>query len=188
MIGSRRARVAALLATGLLVAGTAACSSDGDDGGAQPDQATFCAKLAEFNAGTAAFDLNVADEAEVERVAQLLDDIEASAPDEIRADVEARFAYVDDVIAASQGDEEAVARLAEAEPTDEQQARIDAYAQQECGIVLEPPTSAPATTVPGVVPPPSVPATVPPTTATTAPAGTTDTTVPTEATTATTVT
>ena len=186
MSGPRRARVLAALAAGLLVVGAGACSSDGDDG-AQPDQATFCAKLAEFNTGTAAFDLNVADEAEVERVAQLLDDIEASAPDEIRADVEARFAYVDDVIAASQGDEEAVARLAEAEPTDEQQARIDAYAQQECGIVLEPPTSAPTTTTPGVVPAPSVPTTVAPTTVTTAPAGTTDTTVVTEATTATTV-
>ena len=166
MSGSRRARAVAVVVAGLLVAGAGACSSDGDDG-AQPDQATFCAKLAEFNAGTAAFDLNVADEAEVDRVAQLLDEIQASAPEEIRADVEARFAYVDDVIAASQGDEDAVARLAEAEPTDEQQARIDAYAQDQCGIVLEPPTSAPPTTTAGVVPAPSAPATVPPTTATT---------------------
>jgi len=144
----------AVVATGVLLAASA-CSS-GDDG-VQPDKETFCAKLAEFNAGTSAFDLNVADDVEVERVAQLLDDIEASAPEEIREDVEARFAYVDEVIAASQGDEDAAARLAEAPPTDEQQARIDAYAQQECGIVLEQPTSAPPTTV------------VPDTTATTAP-------------------
>ena len=178
MTDRRRLRgVAALVAGAALLVGVAACSSDDD--GATPDKDTFCAKLAEFNAGTAAFDLNVADQAEVERVAQLLDEIEASAPEEISADVEARFAYVDDVIAASQGDEDAVARLAEAEPTDEQQARIDAYAQQECGIVLESPTSVPPTTTPGVVPPPSVPATVPPTTATTAPV--------TDATTATTV-
>ncbi len=177
MSGSRRARAVAVVVAGLLVAGAGACSSDGDDG-AQPDQATFCAKLAEFNAGTAAFDLNVADEAEVDRVAQLLDEIQASAPDEIRADVEARFAYVDDVIAASQGDEDAVARLADAEPTDEQQARIDAYAQDQCGIVLEPPTSAPPTTTAGVVPPPSVPATAAPaTTASTAPV--TESTTPT---------
>ena len=177
MSGSRRARAVAVVVAGLLVAGAGACSSDGDDG-AQPDQATFCAKLAEFNAGTAAFDLNVADEAEVDRVAQLLDEIQASAPDEIRADVEARFAYVDDVIAASQGDEDAVARLADAEPTDEQQARIDAYAQDQCGIVLEPPTSAPLTTTAGVVPPPSVPATAAPaTTASTAPV--TESTTPT---------
>lgn len=180
-----RVRVAgALVTAALLLVGAAACSSD--DEGASPDKETFCAKLAEFNSGTSAFDLNVADDAEVERVAQLLDDIEASAPEEISADVEARFAYVDDVIAASQGDEDAVARLAEAEPTDEQQARIDAYAQQECGIVLEPPTSAPPTTTPGVVPAPSVPATVPPTTAGTTSA-TTETTVVTDDTTATTV-
>ena len=179
MTGRHRLRlVGALVAGGLLVVGTAACSSD--DQGAQPDKATFCAKLAEFNAGTSAFDLNVAGEAEVARVAQLLDEIEASAPDEIRDDVEARFAYVDDVIAASQGDDDAAARLTDAEPTDEQQARIDAYAQEECGIVLEPPTSAPPTTTPGVVTAPSLPATVAP--------ATTDTTVAvTDATTATTV-
>lgn len=178
MSGRGRAWVAAVVAVGLLVVGVGACSSDGDDG-AQPDEETFCAKLAEFNAGTAAFDLNVADEAEVARVAQLLDEIEASAPDEVRDDVEARFAYVDDVIAASQGDEDAVARLADAEPTDEQQARIDAYAQERCGIVLEPPTSVPPTTTPGVVPPPSVPSTAAPaTTSSTAPVteGTTATT------------
>ncbi|HMQ26016.1 MAG TPA: hypothetical protein PKA98_08505, partial [Acidimicrobiales bacterium] len=156
-----------VLATGVLLVASA-CSA-GDDG-AQPDKETFCAKLAEFNAGTAAFDLNVADDAEIERVAQLLADIEASAPEEILEDVVARFAYVDEVIAASQGDEDAAARLAEASPTDEEQARIDAYAQQECGIALEPPTSAPPTTVSGVVPAPTVPATVAPdTTATTAP-------------------
>lgn len=164
----RRPTLVGLALTGVLGAGLlgAACSS-GDDG-AQPDKATFCAKLTEFNTGTQAFDLNVADAAEVERISQLLDDIEASAPEEISADVQARFAYVDDVIAASQGDEDAIARLAEAEPTDEAQARIDAYAQAECGIVLEPSTSVPATTVPGVVPPPSVATTVPVTPDTTA--------------------
>ena len=146
MTARRRGRlVGTVLAAGALLA-AAACSS-GDEG-AQPDKETFCAKLAEFNAGTSAFDLNVADDAEVERVAQLLDDIEATAPAEISDDVAARFAYVDEVIAASQGDEEAAARLAEAAPTDEEQARIDAYAQQECGIVLEPPTSVPPTTAP----------------------------------------
>ncbi|MBL8778585.1 MAG: hypothetical protein JNK12_21830, partial [Acidimicrobiales bacterium] len=86
---------AAVLAAGALLA-AAACSS-GDDG-AQPDKETFCARLAELNAVTSAFDLNVADDAEVERVAQLLDDIEATAPAEISDDVAARFAYVDEVI------------------------------------------------------------------------------------------
>ena len=160
----RRALAAAAL---LLLAGLSTACSSGDDE-AKPDKATFCAKLTEFNTGTQTFDLNVADEAEVERIAQLLDDIEASAPEEISDDVEARFAYVDDVIAASQGDEDAIARLADAQPTDEAQARIDAYAQTECGIVLEPVTSAPPTTTPGVVPPPSVATTVPVTPDTTA--------------------
>lgn len=160
-------RVVTLALAGLIgiVSLAPACSSDGD--GTQPDKATFCAKLTEFNSGTRAFDLNVADDAAVERIAQLLDDIEASAPEEISADVQARFAYVDDVIAASRGDEDALARLADAEPTDDAQARIDAYAQAECGIVLEAPTSVPATTVTGVVPAPSA--------ATTATAGATTT-------------
>ena len=152
------ALAAVLLGGGLL----AACA---DDNGATPDKETFCAKVAEFNTGTQAFDLNVADDADVERVAQLLDEIEASAPEEIRADVEARFAYVDDVIAASRGDEEAVARLGEADPsaTDEAQTRIDAYAQEECGVSLEP-AGTTATSTTGVVPPPSVATTAPPVT------------------------
>lgn len=172
---TRRALAVAAL---VVLAGLAwACSSGEDE--AQPDKATFCAKLTEFNTGTQAFDLNVADDAEVERIAQLLDDIEASAPEEISADVEARFAYVDDVIAASQGDEDAIARLADAEPTDEAQARIDAYAQAECGIVLEPVTSVPPTTTPGVVPPPSVATTIPVTPETTATTSTPTTLAPT---------
>lgn len=142
----------------LAVALLTACSSSDD--GAHPDKETFCAKLAEFNAGTQAFDLNVADDTEVERIATLLEEIEASAPDEIRDDVEARFAYVDDVIAASRGDQEAEARLADAESTDEEQARIDEYAQQECGIVLEPPTTS-APTTSAEAPPPAVATTVP---------------------------
>lgn len=152
------ALAAVLLGGGLL----ASCA---DDNGAKPDKETFCAKVAEFNTGTQAFDLNVADDADVERVAQLLDEIEASAPEEIRADVEARFAYVDDVIAASRGDEEAVARLGEADPsaTDEAQTRIDAYAQEECGLSLEP-AGTTATSTTGVVPPPSVATTAPPVT------------------------
>ena len=170
-------RALAVAALVVLAGLTAACSSGEDE--AQPDKATFCAKLTEFNTGTQAFDLNVADDAEVERIAQLLDDIEASAPEEISADVEARFAYVDDVIAASQGDEDAIARLADAEPTDEAQARIDAYAQAECGIVLEPVTSVPPTTTPGVVPPPSVATTIPVTPETTATTSTPTTLAPT---------
>ncbi len=155
--------LAAALAIALL--GGCLLVSCADDSGAKPDKETFCAKVAEFNTGTQAFDLNVADDADVERVAQLLDEIEASAPEEIRADVEARFAYVDDVIAASQGDEDAVARLGQADPsaTDEAQARIDAYAQQECGLSLEPAGST-ATSTTGVVPPPSVATTAPPVT------------------------
>lgn len=180
MRGARRrpfvARALAVAALVMLAGIGGACSSGEDE--AKPDKATFCAKLTEFNTGTQAFDLNVADAAEVERIGQLLDDIEASAPEEISADVEARFAYVDDVIAASQGDEDAIARLADAEPTDEAQARIDAYAQAECGIVLEPPTSAPATTTPGVVPPPSVATTVPVTPDTTATTSTPTTLAP----------
>lgn len=159
----RRAHlVAAALALMLVGLGLLESCSD-DEGGAKPDKETFCAKVAEFNTGTQAFDLNVADDADVERVAQLLDEIQASAPEEIRDDVDARFAYVDDVIAASQGDEDAVARLGETEPgaTDEAQARIDAYAQQQCGITLEPAGTTPTSTS-GVVPPPSVPTTVPP--------------------------
>ncbi|MCB1004375.1 MAG: hypothetical protein KDB35_09355 [Acidimicrobiales bacterium] len=172
----RRRRVAFGLVVAVTVA-LAACSSDGE--GLTPDRDAFCSRLEEFNTGTQAFDLNVADDAEVDRIAQLLDEIEQTAPDEIRADVEARFAYVDDVIAASRGDEDATARLAEATPTDEEQARIDAYAQQECGIVLSPATSAPPTTS-GVVPAPSVPTTAPAdptvTDATTADTATTSTT------------
>lgn len=132
-----------------------ACSSDDERGG--PDKATFCARVSEFNTGTQAFGLNVADEAEVARIAALLDEIAEAAPEEIRADVEARFAYVDDVVAASQGDDDAMDRLGEVDPTatDEAQLRIDAYAQQECGITLEP-AGIPATTIAGVVPPPTV--------------------------------
>lgn len=157
MSGGGRRLATSVSAVTLAVAALTACSS-GDDG-ARPDKETFCAKLAEFNAGTQAFDLNVADDAEVERIATLLEEIEASAPDEIRDDVEARFAYVDDVIAASRGDEEAQARLADAESTDEEQARIDEYAQRECGIVLEPPTTGVPTT--SEVVPPTVATTVP---------------------------
>ena len=166
-LAGRPAVAATLALVGMLGIGAtcSGCSAGGDD--AQPDKATFCAKLTEFNTGTQAFDLNLADDAAVERIARLLDEIEASAPEEISADVQARFAYVDDVIAASRGDEDAIARVAEAEPTDEAQERIDAYAQQECGIVLEPSTSVPATPTPGVVPPPSGATTLPDTTTTT---------------------
>lgn len=147
-----------------------ACSSD-DEGG-EPDKATFCAKVAEFNTGTQAFDLN---EAEVARIAALLDEIADAAPEEIRADVEERFAYVDDVVAASQGDAEAIARLGEVDPTatDEAQLRIDTYAQQECGITLEP-AGVPPTTVAGVEPPPTQ-STLPPETTVPATTPTTET-------------
>ena len=175
MTGAARAlawMTAFVLAGGALLG---ACSSD--DEGAGPDKATFCAKVAEFNTGTQAFDLNVADEAEVARIAALLDEIAEAAPEEIRADVEERFAYVDDVVAASQGDEDAIARLGEIDPTatDEAQVRIDAYAQEQCGITLEPAATTP-TTIPGVVPPPSVATSVAPSETTVAPGG--STTVP----------
>lgn len=168
----------ALLGGSLLVG----CSSD--DEGSGPDEATFCAKVAEFNTGTQAFDLNVADDAEVERIAVLLDEIAEAAPEEIRADVEERFAFVDIVVAASQGDDEAIAELAEIDPsaTEEARVRIDAYAQEQCGITLEP--AAPtATTTPGVLPPPTVATTLPPDTDTTVPADGTTTVPPTTPTT-----
>ena len=155
----RRSALAGALALALLLA---ACS---DEGG---DEETFCAKVREFDEGTDSFDLNVADEAEIERVATLLDEIRDAAPREIRDDVETRFAYVDDVIAASQGDTEAAQRLAEAEPTDEAQERIDAFTQETCGITLEPggPSTTPAPPLTTVPPPPTTgpPTTVPPTT------------------------
>lgn len=169
MSGTRRllARTSVLVLATTVGAGVlGACSSDDEGGG--PNEDTFCAKVAEFNTGTQAFDLNVADDAEVARIATLLDEIAESAPEEIRADVEARFAFVDIVVAASQGNDQAIAQLAELDPTDteEERVRIDAYAQEQCGITLEP-AAAPTTTTPGVVPPPTVATTVP-----------TDTTVP----------
>lgn len=150
-------RFAALGAAVSIALAAAACSEDGAG-----DTETFCDRVRSFNEGTEAFDLNVADEAEVEEMATLLDEIREAAPDEIRDDVEARFAYVDDVIAASQGDGEAAQRLADAEPTDEEQERIDAFTQEACGIALDPAGPPPGAPTPAT-PPTTVPAT-PPTT------------------------
>ena len=152
-VGTRR-RVAVAIAL-VVVVGTAAtaCKDDGESR-AVVDKERFCAKVAEFNEGTQAFDLTLADGPEVDRIARLLDEIAESAPEEIRDDVARRFAYVDDVIAASRGDEAAAGRLGEVEPTDEEQQRIDAYAQRACGIALDtggsttPGTSIPGATIP----------------------------------------
>ncbi|HYF47295.1 MAG TPA: hypothetical protein VD926_13865 [Acidimicrobiales bacterium] len=160
MIVRRAGAAATLLLAAVLAVG---CSEE--EGG---DQDTFCTKVGEFNEGTASFDLNVADPDEIDRIAALLDDIEESAPSEIRDDVETHFEYVDDVIAASQGDQEAADRLAEAQPTTEESERINAFTQEVCGIALEPDQPPPSsTTILPTLPPTSTPptTTTPPTSA-----------------------
>jgi hypothetical protein len=125
---TRRPLVAGLVAGVLLVAGC------GDDGG---DEETFCAKVREFNEGTQSADLNIAADEELAELEALLDEIQDAAPAEIEDDVDARFAYLDDLFAAVR---DGTQPEEPPENTEEERIRIDAYTQETCGISLEPST------------------------------------------------
>ena len=132
-LGMRRAVLAGLLAAMLVLVG---CGGGGDDTAAPADSTKYCAAV---RSGQASLSGDVQDPTAAQAAVSAFDQLEASAPATIKADVRTVAQLVDKIAAADPSDKEGIANLfaAALDPSFlAASKRMQQFTQQQCGIDL----------------------------------------------------